>query len=130
MISPATPPRAKNVASRVWTHYGVRGRAGPGADMPQTTPATNEPLLRELTEDFVKHGYDLKQLTRLILSSRAYQTSSKPNATNAEDDRFYSRYLVRRLPAETLLDAVSQVTGQPEKFAGVPKGVRAISLPD
>jgi hypothetical protein len=36
----------------------------------------------------------------------------------------------RRLPAETLLDAVYRVTGSVTKFPGVPSGTRAASLPD
>ncbi len=50
---------------------------------------------------------------RTILNSAAYQRSSKPLPGNAADDRFYSRYLVRRLPAEVILDAYSDVTGVP-----------------
>src|SRR5439155_1065093 len=39
-------------------------------------------------------------------------------------------YIVRRLPAEVMLDALSQVTGVPTEFAGFPKGWRALQLPD
>ena len=62
--------------------------------------------------------------------SAAYQRSSEPNATNAADDRYLSRYVPRRLPAEVMLDALSQVTGVPEAFAGYPRGTRAMQLPD
>jgi hypothetical protein len=34
------------------------------------------------------------------------------------------------LSAEQLLDAISQVTGVPERFAGLPLGMRASELPD
>ena len=59
-------------------------------------------------------------------SERASQTS----ALNIDDDRYYSHYLIRRLPAEVILDAFSQVTGVPEKFEGYPLGTRALQLPD
>ncbi len=59
-----------------------------------------------------------------------YQLSSEPNATNASDDRFYSRYIVKRLPAEVILDAMSQVTGVPSHFEDYPEGMRALQLPD
>jgi hypothetical protein len=49
---------------------------------------------------------------------------------NARDDRFFSRYLTRRLPAEVILDAFSQVTGVPQDFGGYPRGTRAMQLPD
>ena len=49
---------------------------------------------------------------------------------NADDDKYGSHYLIKRLPAEVLLDAYSQVTGEPEKFDGYPAGTRALQLPD
>jgi hypothetical protein len=36
---------------------------------------------------------------------------------------------VRSLPAETLLDAISQVTGVPPAFDGYPAGTRAVQIP-
>ena len=42
----------------------------------------------------------------------------------------FSHAVPRRLPAETLLDAVYTVTGSKTKFPGVPAGTRAASLPD
>jgi len=74
--------------------------------------------------------FDLKALMRLILNSRVYQLSSVPNETNAGDSQNFSHYTVKRLPAEVLLDAVSQVAGSPEKFAGMPAGTRTIQLWD
>jgi hypothetical protein len=49
---------------------------------------------------------------------------------NAADARFHSHYYARRLPAEVLLDAVSEATRSPAVFAGYPVGVRAIQLPE
>ena len=46
------------------------------------------------------------------------------------DDKYGSHYLIKRLPAEVLLDAYSQVTQEPEKFDGYPAGTRALQLPD
>src|SRR5262249_14203136 len=48
----------------------------------------------------------------------------------AADDRFYSHFLVQRMSAEVLLDALSQVTGVPTEFPDYPKGLRALQLPD
>ena len=43
---------------------------------------------------------------------------------------FYSKHIIRRLPAEVILDAMSQVTGSPTAFSGYPAGTRALQLPD
>jgi hypothetical protein len=83
-----------------------------------------------LADDFVKSGYNVKHLLRTILRSRLYQLDSRPTHDNAADTRFYSHYLVKRLSAEPLLDAVDAVTGVPTKFEKVPLGTRAIELPD
>jgi hypothetical protein len=42
------------------------------------------------------------------------------------DTRNFSRAYRRRLPAEVLADAVSEVTGVPETFAAMPMGARAM----
>jgi hypothetical protein len=95
-----------------------------------TNPASNEELLTALTRDFRDHSYDVRRLIVTIANSAAYQASSITTAANAMDDRYYSHYLPRRLPAEVLLDAYSQVTGVPENFDGFPAGTRALQLPD
>jgi hypothetical protein len=78
------------------------------------------------------------------MNSQAYQRSSTPMAENKTDDRYYSHYFIRRLPAEVVLDAYSQVTGVPTPFREVnvgtsggtaetkqyPLGTRALQLPD
>src|SRR5438128_1811978 len=71
----------------------------------------------------------------LILNSRTYQLSSAsrpagPRNGEQNDSRFYSHYYARRLPAEVLLDALSQSTGVPDRFPGYPAGTRAGQLPD
>jgi hypothetical protein len=99
-------------------------------DVRATNPASNEELFAALSDDFVKSGYDVKRLTRTIMNSGVYQLSADSNAANQMDTKYYSRYFVKRLPAEVLLDALSQVTGVPTKFGGYPAGTHALQLPD
>ena len=73
--------------------------------------------------------FDLRHLLRVILNSKTYQLSSEPNDTNREDEANFSRSLVRRLSAEQLLDATSQITDVPLEFNGYPRGPRAAQLP-
>jgi hypothetical protein len=130
MTDPQNPYFARLAANRLWKHYLGRGLVEPEDDLRSTNPPTNPPLLDHLAAYLVEHRYDLKALMRLILQSRVYQTSSVPNATNRDDAQNYSHYTVKRLPAEVLIDAISQVTGVPEPFAGQPPGTRAIALWD
>lgn len=130
LTSPKNPYFVQSIVNRVWRHFMGRGLIEPVDDLRATNPASNEPLMQALSKDLVEHKFDLKYLMRQILNSRTYQLTSKPRPENKKDDRQYSRYFVKRLTAEQLLDGICQVTGQPEKFAGLPAGYRAIQLPD
>ena len=121
---------ARTVVNRVWANFMGRGLVDPVDDLRATNPASNEELLAALSKDFVEHGYDVRRLIRTIMNSSVYQLSSEANATNQIDNIYYSKHIVRRLPAEVILDAMSQVTGAPTAFAGYPAGTRALQLPD
>ena len=121
---------ARNMANRFWGYLMGVGLVEPIDDMRATNPPSNPQLLDALADHLVEHRYDLKQLLRAIMTSRLYQLSSTPSATNASDERFYTHYKVKRLPAEVLLDAIDDVCGTQEKFTGIPAGTRAIELPD
>ena len=83
------------------------------------------PVIEALAAEFVRSGYDVKQMIRVITASQTYQRSSRPNATNQADEQNYSRAYLRRMDAEVLFDAVCAITGRSEKFPGVPHGRRA-----
>ena len=130
LTSPENPFFARNIVNRIWRNFMGRGLIEPVDDLRDTNPATNDELLNALVKDFVAHGYDVDYLIRTIMRSATYQASSKPLKENADDDKYGSHYLIRRLPAEVLLDAYSQITQIPEKFEGYPAGMRGLQLPD
>jgi hypothetical protein len=130
LTSPTNTMFSRSIVNRVWGNFMGRGIADPIDDLRATNPTSNEELLQALSEDFVKNGYDIKRLIRTIMNSGVYQLSSEANATNQNDTKYYSKYIVKRLPAEVLLDAMSQVTGVPTSFASYPIGFRAMQLPD
>ncbi|MBC7821871.1 MAG: DUF1549 domain-containing protein [Planctomycetaceae bacterium] len=130
LTAPSNPWFARLVANRLWKHFLGRGLVEPEDDLRSTNPATNEPLLDWLAQQVVENRYDLKAVMRLILNSRVYQLNADPNETNRDDEQNFSHHYVRRLPAEVLLDAISEVTGAPEAFPGRPRGTRAIELWD
>src|SRR5207244_7694173 len=90
MTKPDNPWFARLAVNRLWKHYLGRGLVEPEDDLRSTNPATNEPLLNYLAQTLVKEKYDLKAVTRLILSSRTYQLASVPNQTNRDDEQHYS----------------------------------------
>ncbi|MBM3803685.1 MAG: DUF1553 domain-containing protein [Acidimicrobiia bacterium] len=129
------PYFAEATVNRIWGHFFGRGFVNPVDDFRLGNPPTHPELLQALSRDFQEHGYDLKHLIRRIVGSRTYQLSNRSNATNRDDLINYSHALPRPLEAEVLLDAISQVAGVPEVFAGkdpltgaAPPGTRAIQL--
>lgn len=144
LTSPENPYFARAVVNRVWRNFMGRGLVEAEDDLRATNPPTNPELLDALARDLVKHGHDVKQLMRTIMNSASYQRTSLPLPENKSDDRFYSHYLVRRLPAEVVLDAYSYVTKVPTSFEQLdlgpsggrtktgdyPLGTRALQLPD
>ncbi len=144
LTAPGNPYFARAFVNRVWRNFMGRGLVEAEDDLRQTNPASNEELLDALARDLIKNKYDTKKLIRTIMLSAAYQRSSVAIPGNKDDDRFYSRYLIRRLPAEVVLDAYSDITKIPTAFAKIavgssggtkatpdyPLGTRALQLPD
>jgi hypothetical protein len=106
-----------------------RGIVEPVDDFRESNPPSNPGLLEALTDYLVSHGMQLKPLVALIMKSQTYQLAATPNATNAGDAANFARASVRLLPAEILLDAISQVMDVPDRFPGAPRRLRAIQLP-
>ncbi|MCA9142916.1 MAG: DUF1553 domain-containing protein [Planctomycetales bacterium] len=121
---------ARSIVNRYMYYLLGRGLVDPVDDLRSTNPPTNIAMMNALSQQLVESGFDLKQLIRSIVSSRLYQLDSQPTHENAADNRFYSHFKVKRLPAEALLDAIDQVTGVQTKFKSLPLGTRAIELPD
>ncbi|MCE9530961.1 MAG: DUF1549 and DUF1553 domain-containing protein, partial [Planctomycetes bacterium] len=144
LTSPTNPYFAPAIVNRVWRNFMGRGLVEAEDDLRETNPASNRELLDALSKDFVENKFDVKRLIRLIMNSAAYQRSSSKVPGNEQDTRFYSRYLIRRLSGEVILDCLSQVTASPTVFnlvyTGVeggtaattnyPLGTRAMQLPD
>ncbi len=143
LTTPTNPFFARAFANRVWRSLLGRGLVESEDDLRDTNPATNPKLLNDLADDFVASKFDVKHLIRKIANSATYQRSSVPLPGSKTDDRFYSRYLVRRLSAEVILDAYSDIVGVPTPFnqvslgpsggtaaATYPMGTRAMQLPD
>jgi Protein of unknown function (DUF1553)/Protein of unknown function (DUF1549) len=111
MTAPENPFFAKAAVNRLWAHYMGRGIVEPIDDMRVTNPPSNPELLDALAKEFVEHKFDLKDIHRLILNSRTYQQSSRPNQYNRQDTNNFARYYPKRMMAEQLYDSISQATG-------------------
>lgn len=130
ITAPENPYFAKSYVNRLWGYLLGVGIIEPLDDIRAGNPPSNPALLDRLTEEFISSGFDVQHMFRLICKSRTYQHSLETNEWNADDELNYSHALARRLPAETLYNAVHRATGARPKLPGVPEGFLATQLPD
>ncbi len=130
ITSPDNPWFAACVANRVWEQFLGKGITDPPDDVRVTNPPSHPELQAMLASKLKEYNYDLRKLVRDICTSYTYQMSTQPRDPNIKDDRNFSHALVRRLPAEILLDAISQVTLTKVKFPSLPLGARAVEVAD
>ncbi|XZE42853.1 DUF1549 and DUF1553 domain-containing protein [Pirellulaceae bacterium SH467] len=128
LVSPDNPYFARAAANRVWGEVMGMGIVDPVDDFRATNPPSNAPLLGAIAEHYKAVGFDTKKLLKAIFSSHIYGLSSIPNESNAFDQRNFSKHIRRRMRAEVLADAVSDATGVPTSFSGMPHGTRAVQL--
>lgn len=124
------PYFARNFANRYWAALLGVGLVEPVDDLRATNPASMPRLLDALATDLAEHHFDPRHLLRTICNSRVYQLAPELNPARDADGMLATHRVPRRLSAEVLLDAINQVTGATEAFAGQPPGTRAIALPD
>ncbi len=130
IASPRNPYFASNIANIMWAHFFGVGIVEPVDDVRVSNPPSNPELLSALAGKLTEYKYDMRKLVKDICTSMTYQRSTQVNETNAGDKRNFSHAQVRRVRAEVLLDAISQVTETPNKFQGLPLGARAVQIAD
>ncbi|MEZ6108464.1 MAG: DUF1553 domain-containing protein [Pirellulaceae bacterium] len=129
MARPENPFFARAFVNRMWAHFFSIGLVHELDDMRETNPPSNPELLDYLASEFQRSGFNMKELVRLIVSSRVYQLSSEPIAENVADTQNFARFYARRMIAEVMLDAVDQACGTRTQFGNMSSQSRAIDLP-
>lgn len=128
VTSPENDYFAKVQVNRIWAALMGRGIVEPVDDLRSTNPPTHPELFDALAEHFKSTNYDVKELIRTVALSRAYAADSTPNESNVGDRINYSRHYRHPLRAETLLDAIADLTETPSSFTGMPDGSRATQV--
>jgi hypothetical protein len=130
LTSADNPYFAKSYVNRLWGYLFGVGIIDPIDDIRAGNPPTNPALLDHLTKAFIASGFDVRKALEEICTSRTYGLAITSTKWNADDKINYSHALPRRLPAETLFDALHAAVGSPPRFQGYPVGTRAAALPD
>jgi hypothetical protein len=138
LVRPDNPWFTRNIVNRIWAWLMGRGVIHEPDDIRPDNPASNPELLAVLSKELVLSGYDLRHIYRLILNSSTYQQSPIPRSKHPEARALFAHYIVRRLDAEVLIDALCAITGTsekywsavPEPFTFIPEDNRSIALAD
>jgi Protein of unknown function (DUF1549)/Protein of unknown function (DUF1553)/Planctomycete cytochrome C len=134
LVSNSNPLTARVTMNRQWAILFGRGIVKTTEDFGyQGDPPTNQPLLDWLACEFVKRGWSLKQMHRLIVTSATYRQSSRitPQLIAKDpENRLLARAPRIRLEAEQVRDAalsacglLSEKIGGPSVFPPQPAGV-------
>jgi hypothetical protein len=113
LSAPQNTRFAKVLVNRVWRRFIGAGFVEPVADW-EGHSSSHPELLEWLARDFVSHGYDLKHLTRTILTSEVYQRAATgSNLAAGPELRFFNAPERRRLTAEQIVDTLHVAAGRP-----------------
>jgi hypothetical protein len=134
--SPDNPLTARVIVNRIWHWHFGRGIVSTPGNFGKMGAAPSHPeLLDWLATEFVRQGWSIKQLHRLIMNSETYKEGSTfynaANAAKDPDNIFLWRYPLRRLDGEIIRDVILSASGQinleaggPPFFPSIPKSVR------
>lgn len=115
IASPDNPLTARVMVNRVWQgHFGTGIVATPSDFGRMGMKPTHPELLDWLAAEFIRGGWSVKHLHRLIVLSQTYRQSSvvRPEGTEKDaDGRLLWRYPSRRMDAETIRDSILAVSG-------------------
>jgi hypothetical protein len=129
LVRPEQPLTARVMVNRIWKgHFGsglvkTLGNFGKAGAMP-----THPDLLDWLAVEFVRQGWSVKALHRMMMTSSAYRQSSSVTSKHEEsdpDNALLSRMPLRRMDAEALNDSLLLVAGRlDETRFGIPAPVQ------
>ncbi len=128
LSQPDHPLTSRVMVNRLWAEHFGRGLVSTPANFGRLGAEPSNPdLLDWLATEFVRSGWSLKRMHRLMVTSRAYrQSSAIPDGSIAKDpdNELLSRMPMRRMTAEMLYDSILRATGRldPERF-GEPAAV-------
>jgi hypothetical protein len=120
--SPQNPWFSRALVNRIWGQFLGRGFVEPVDDFRASNPGEMPELLDALAKDFASHGYDMKRLVATITATGAYQRSSAPAGASPAEAPLWSRFPLKPLGPDELLDSIAVATDLDDVFAGRGEG--------
>ena len=134
LTTPENPLTARALVNRLWQHHFGLGLVATPSDFGRNGKRPSHPeLLDWLACQFMREGWSLKQMHRLMMTSAAYRRASSPDALDFAADpenKLLWRMTRRRIEGEAVRDTILSVSGLlnaamggPGVYAQLPKGV-------
>ena len=119
IVSPANPLTARVLVNRVWMHHFGEPLVASTTDFgARSTPPSHPELLDWLASDFIRSGWSLKHLHRLITLSAAYQQASSTPHSEDPENKLLSHFSRRRLDFEAMRDSLLFISGRLDMTMG------------
>jgi hypothetical protein len=125
ITSQDNPLFARVMVNRLWQHHFGVGLVATPDNLGQSGAKPSHPELFDwLATEFIRSGWSVKAMHRLIVRSSVYRQASNSNQPDAQardaDNRLLSRFPLRRLDAESLRDSMLAISGELDCRAGGP----------
>jgi len=122
ITSADNPLTARVMVNRIWQHHFGEGLVRTPNNFGKLgTPPTHPELLDALASEFIRSGWSVKQMHRLIMGTAAYRRSATPVGQAGQldaENKLLSHQHRRRLTAEELRDAILRVAGRLDASLG------------
>jgi len=123
MASRDNPYLAQAAVNRVWAHLFGRGLVEPVDDLSPQHPASHPELFNELTQWFVRSGFDQRELYRVLTATQAYQRTSAWTEPEDPPAELHARMLDKPLTAEQLYDSMLRLVARANVRGGGQPGI-------
>ncbi len=124
ITSESNPLTARVMVNRLWQYHFGRGIVPSSNDFGKLGEAPTHPeLLDWMAAEFMKGGWRIKRMHKLLMLSNAYQMSAQGNEAGLKADpsnNLFWRFNMRRLTAEEVRDTILQLSGTLNLKAGGP----------
>lgn len=124
IASPDNPLTARVAVNRIWLHQFGQGLVSTPGDFGLNGARPSHPrLLDWLAGEFIRSGWSVKHVQRLILNSQAWQQNNRITDDGLRldaDNRWLWRFASRRLEAEAVRDSLLAVSGELNLATGGP----------
>jgi hypothetical protein len=106
LTSPDNERFSKTIVNRFWKRFLGVGLVEPIDDFRDEHPCVNEPAMDFLCKELIRSGFDLRDLTRIILYSQTYQRAASDYDITSGEPYYFNGPVLRRMTAEQVWDSM------------------------